>query len=172
MFATLPVSGGRLRSVLADCTTVGFNCSTMTWQRICKCSIQVAVVGRVAILANLSADSRNLVNFESVWLQIFWFGHLEHFLLIFWKHLGPIFLVLRNVRPVYLHVFAYIFSRIFAIFKLADDLKMNCIKWKCDSFESRSMILNTSYQIQCVCKMLKLIIWKNFQNVENLYTFW
>jgi len=66
MFATLPVSGGRLRSVLADCTTVGFNCSTMTWQRICKCSIQVAVVGRVAILANLSADSRNLVNFESV----------------------------------------------------------------------------------------------------------
>jgi len=171
MFATLPVCGGRLRSVLADCTTVGFNCSTMTWQRICRCS-QVTVVGRFAILANVSPDSRNLVNFESVWLQIFWFSHLEIFLMTFWKHLAPIFLVLRNVRHVYLHVFAYIFLCIFAIFKLADDLKINDIKWKCDSFESRSMILNTSYQIQCVCKMFKLIIWKYFQNVENLYTFW
>ena len=29
---------------------------------------------RVAILANLWPDSGNLANFESVWLQIFWFG--------------------------------------------------------------------------------------------------
>jgi len=31
---------------------------------------------RVAILANLSPDSGNLAKFESVWLQIFWFGEM------------------------------------------------------------------------------------------------
>jgi len=33
----------------------------------------------VAILANLLLDSENLENFESVWLQIFWFGDLANF---------------------------------------------------------------------------------------------
>jgi len=32
--------------------------------------------GRVAMLANLSQDSGNLANFQSVWLQIFWFGEI------------------------------------------------------------------------------------------------
>jgi len=31
---------------------------------------------RVAILANLSRDSGNLANFESIWLQTFWFGEM------------------------------------------------------------------------------------------------
>jgi len=44
---------------------------------------------RVAILANLPPDSGNLA--------------------IFWKYLAPNFLVWRNVRPVYLHVFVYMF---------------------------------------------------------------
>jgi len=78
------------------------------------------------------------------------------FLAIFWKHLVPNFLVWQNVRPVYLHVFAYIFIRRFTIFKLADGFKIHDIKWKCKSFESRSIVLNTSYQ-------------KCLQNVETDY---
>jgi len=39
----------------------------------------VLVHFRVAILANLSPYSGNLANFESVWLQIFWFGDLTNF---------------------------------------------------------------------------------------------
>jgi len=35
--------------------------------------------GKVATLANLSPDSGNLANFESDWLQIFWFGDLANF---------------------------------------------------------------------------------------------
>jgi len=58
-------------------------------------------------------------------------------LVIFWKHLAPNFFVWRNVRPVHLHVFAYIFICRFTIFKLADDLKIHDIKWKCESFQSR-----------------------------------
>ena len=69
------------------------------------------------------------------------------FLAIFWKHLAPNFLVWRNVRPVYLHVFAHIFICRFTIFKLADGLKIHDIEWKCESFESRSIVLNTSCQI-------------------------
>jgi len=65
--------------------------------------------------------------FESIWLQIFF--------------------VWRNVRPVYLHVFAFIFLCRFIIFKLADGLKIRDIKCKCESFESRSMVLSTFYKI-------------------------
>jgi len=65
----------------------------------------------------------------------------------FWKHLSRNFLAWRNVRHVYLHVFAYIFIWIFTIFELADSLKIHDTKWKCGSFESRSMVLNTFYQI-------------------------
>jgi len=50
-------------------------------------------------------------------------------------------LVWRNVRPVYLRVFAYILICRFTIFKLADGFKIHDIKWKCESFESRSMVL-------------------------------
>ena len=69
------------------------------------------------------------------------------FLAIFWKHLAPNFLVRRKVRPVYLYVFAYIFICRFTIFKLADDLKIHDIKLTYESFESRSIVLSTSYQI-------------------------
>jgi len=55
-----------------------------------------------------------------------------------------------------LHVFAYILICRVTIFKLADGLKFRHIKWKCDSFESRSMVL--TLLIKCVCKMLKLVI--------------
>jgi len=53
----------------------------------------------------------------------------------------------KCARPVYLHVFAYVLICRFTIFELADVLKIHDIKWKCESFESRSMALNTSYQI-------------------------
>jgi len=52
----------------------------------------------------------------------------REFLAIFRKHLAPIFLLLRNVRPVYLHEFAYIFTSRFALFKLLDGLKIHDIK--------------------------------------------
>ena len=69
----------QVATVCAYCSTVGLYCATITWKRICKCSLYVTVVGRVAILAKLSADHGNLSNFKSVWLQIFWFGYLEIF---------------------------------------------------------------------------------------------
>ena len=47
---------------------------------------------RVAILANVSPDSGKLANFESVRLQIFWYGDLA----IFWKHLAPNFFCLAK----------------------------------------------------------------------------
>ena len=75
---------GRLWHLRGYCSTVGLYCATITWKRICKCSLHVTAVGRVAILANLSADSGNRSNFESVWLQIFWFGCFEMFG-DFWK---------------------------------------------------------------------------------------
>ena len=78
-------------------------------------------------------------------LMVWQFGE---FLPIFWKHLAPIFLVWRNVRPLYLHIYAnYIFICIFTISKLADGWKIHDIKWKCESFERRSMLLITSHQI-------------------------
>jgi len=60
---------------------------------------------RVAMLANLSPDSGNLANFESVWLQIFWFGDLAIF------------------ESTY-----SIFKRRVTIFKLDDGLKIRDIK--------------------------------------------
>jgi len=43
-------------------------------RKLLRLSLPVVSVDRVAILANLSPDFGNLANFESVWLQIFWFG--------------------------------------------------------------------------------------------------
>ena len=59
----------------------------LRYGRICHISPPVAnrpIVSplgltRVAILANLSPDSGNLPNVESVWLQIFLFGDLANF---------------------------------------------------------------------------------------------
>ena len=93
-------------------------------------------------MANLSPDSENLVNFDSVWLQVFCFGDFR-------KHLDPNFLVWRNIlthhflqgilskrAPVsflcticrlYLHASAYIFiCRVTT--ELADGLKIRDIK--------------------------------------------
>ena len=69
------------------------------------------------------------------------------FLVIFRKYLAPNILVWRNVRPVYLHLFVYNINRWITFFEHADGLKIHDIKWKNESFESRSMVMNTSYQI-------------------------
>ena len=79
MLARLSVCRDRFRHLRAYCSTVGLHCAKVIWKRICKCSLHVTAVGGVAIVANLSADYGNRSNFESVWLQIFWFGYLEMF---------------------------------------------------------------------------------------------
>jgi len=70
----------------------------------CNFGTQCAWVlcSKVAILANLSPDS-------GIWRILKAFGYKYVGLAIFRKHLAPNFLVWRNVRPVYLHVFAYIY---------------------------------------------------------------
>ena len=115
-------------------------------------------------MANLSPDSGNLKNFEGLWLQTFWFGYLA----IVWKLLAPKCFVWRKILtynffskvfsqnvlqchfyvcPVYLHVLAFIYIYKVTAWKLADGLKIRDIKWKCDSFDTRSMVLNISYEI-------------------------
>jgi len=39
--AALPVCRGKLRRLLADCSTVGLYYVTITWQRIFTCSLQI-----------------------------------------------------------------------------------------------------------------------------------
>ena len=157
VFARLSVCRGRFRHLRAYCSTFGLHCATVIWKRICKCSLHVTAVGGVAIVANFSADYGNLSNFEGVWLQIFWFGYLEIFGDVLKAFGSNIFgLAKCSLWPVYLSVFDCIFICRLAIFKLADHFKIHEIKWKCENFKSRSMILSDSYQIQYVCKMWKL----------------
>jgi len=98
-----------------------------------------------AILANLLPGSGNLASFESVWLQIFWFGE-------FWR------------------LCSLTYSCVGLLFSACWWLKIGDIKWKCDSFESRSMVLNTPCKNDC--KILKLIIYKCLENVDTVYAFW
>jgi len=46
----------RLRNLLADCSTVGFDCVTITWQQIFKGSLHVTIVGSVATSDVLTSD--------------------------------------------------------------------------------------------------------------------
>ena len=64
---------------------------------------------------------------------------------------------LCRLHPLYLHAFAHISIYRVAVLKLADGLKIRDIKWKRDSFESRSMVFNTYNKI-CL------------QNVETDYS--
>jgi len=82
-----------------------------------------------------------LANYECVWLQIFLFGDLANFWQFF-KAFGSKFLIWRNVRSVYLHVFAYRFICRFTIFKLADGLKIHDVKWKFEEHGSKHFLSN------------------------------
>jgi len=76
-----------------------------------------------AILANLSPDSRNLANFESVWLQIFWILRFGEFPTIFLKHLAPNFWFGEMYDPyicTYLLTYSYVdllFLRLLMVWK-------------------------------------------------------
>jgi len=105
------------------------------------------VIVKVVVLANLSPDSGNLTNFESVLLQIFWFGDLadlwrffENFGSKFFglsKYTNASFFVRYSLKMcssvilytpcifarfcLHIHMYGY-------YFKLADGLKIRDIK--------------------------------------------
>jgi len=62
--------------------------SQLTTAKTVCANISSNTGARMAILANLSPDSGNLANFESVWLQMFWFGDLANF----WRFFDSIWL--------------------------------------------------------------------------------
>jgi len=107
-------------------------------------------------LANLSTDSGNLANFESVWPILF--------CLAIWRISGDFLKVFTSKFFGLAKCTTCIFARIclhihmqITIFKLADGLKIHDIKGKSESFESRSMVIKTSLSYT-FSKILKLII--------------
>ena len=159
----------------------------VNWKIVCAIAlgfhtVQPVRVAILAILGNLSPDSGNLTNFEDVWLHLFWFGDLATYFKVYGsksfglaKYTKISFLKVFSqnvlqchfyVRPVYVHVFTYI--NMCRLLLLSLLLVSKFVTSNESVIVVKVGVWFLTLLIKYFCKMLKLIIWKYFQNVENL----